>query len=342
MNRTEISQLGEFGLIDRLAAGVKKYQPTTQKGIGDDAAVIASPSANELYLMTADMLVEGVHFDLTYCPLQHLGYKAIAVNVSDIAAMNGIPRQATLSIGISNRFSVEALEALYEGVNLACQQYHLDLVGGDTCSTKGGLVLSVSVLGSVGADKVTYRSGAVDNDIVCVTGDLGGAYLGLQLLEREKKVFLDHPDMQPELAGKDYIIGRQLKPEARTDWVYELLEFGVVPTAMIDVSDGLASEIMHLCKNSGIGAVLFEDKLPIHEMTYQTALDFQISPTTAALNGGEDYELLFTVKQTDYKKIEKHPQITAIGYMTHSQPDAWLHTRNDQRFPIQAQGWVHF
>jgi thiamine-monophosphate kinase len=287
------------------------------------------------------MLLEGVHFDLSYMPLKHLGYKAVAVNVSDIAAMNGIPKQITVSVGLSNRISVEAIEEIYEGIQLACENYNVDLVGGDTTSSRSGLIISVSVLGTAGKDKISYRNGAKVNDIVCVTGDLGAAYLGLQILEREKQVFLSNPAMQPELKDKEYLIRRQLKPDARMDLIYELRDLEVVPTSMIDISDGLASELFHICTQSGVGATIFEDKLPIDEETYTAAIELNISPITAALNGGEDYELLFTVKQSDYEKLKKLPDILPIGYIT-EQKDIELLLKSGLRTKIQAQGWTHF
>jgi thiamine-monophosphate kinase len=335
--RTEISSLGEFGLIRRINQGIKNKLPDTIKGIGDDAAVIDLDT--EYGLLSSDMLLEGVHFDLTFFPLKHLGYKAIAVNVSDIAAMNGIPHQVTVNIALSNRFSVEAIDELYEGMKAACADYNIDLVGGDTSSSRSGLLISISVFGKVKKDLVTYRNTAKANDILCVTGDLGAAYLGLQLLEREKQVFLANPNMQPELEGNDYVIQRQLRPEARMDVIYELAEAGVVPTAMIDVSDGLASDLLHLCAQSGVGAIVFEERLPIDDQTYLAATELKLSPMTAALNGGEDYELLFTVPQNAYDLIKNNPKISVIGYVTDNKEEIALHTKGDNRVPITAQGW---
>jgi thiamine-monophosphate kinase len=335
--RTEISDLGEFGLLQRINKGIKNKLPDTITGIGDDAAVI--DLGEEFGLLSTDMLLEGVHFDLTFFPLKHLGYKAIAVNVSDIAAMNGTPRQVTVSLALSNRFSVEAVEELYEGIKLACIDFNVDLVGGDTSSSRSGLFISVTVFGKVAKDKITYRHTAKPHDLLCVTGDLGGAYLGLQLLEREKQVFLANPNMQPELDGKDYVIQRQLRPEARMDVVYELAEAGVVPTSMIDLSDGLASDLLHICAQSGVGALVFEDKLPVDEQTYLAATELNIGPVTAALNGGEDYELLFTVPQNAYDKIKNNPKITIVGYITDKKGEVLLHTNADNRVPITAQGW---
>ncbi|MCF0051272.1 thiamine-phosphate kinase [Dyadobacter sp. LJ53] len=335
--RTEISSLGEFGLIKRINSGIKTTLPDTIRGIGDDAAVI--DAGEEYGLLSSDLLLEGVHFDLTFFPLKHLGYKAISVNVSDIAAMNGIPRQVTVNLALSNRFSLEAIDELYEGMKVACADFNVDLVGGDTSSSRSGLLISVSVFGKVNKDKITYRNTAKPNDLLCVTGDLGGAYLGLQLLEREKQVFLANPDMQPELEGKDYVIQRQLRPEARMDVIYELAEAGVLPTSMIDVSDGLASDLLHICAQSGVGAVVFEERIPIDEQTYLAASELNIGPITAAMNGGEDYELLFTVSQASYDLIKNNPKISFIGYITGDKEEIVLHTKGDSRVPITAQGW---
>jgi thiamine-monophosphate kinase len=341
MQRTELKELGEFGLINRISAGFKLVNSESVKGIGDDAAVIDTGGENYT-LISTDMLLEGIHFDLSYMPLEHLGYKAVAVNVSDIAAMNGIPKQITVSIALSSRFSVEAIEALYNGIQAACQQYKVDLVGGDTTTSKAGLVISVSVIGIVSKAKVVYRNTAQAGDIICVTGDLGGAFTGLQVLEQEKQVFLTNPEAQPQLEGKDYILKRQLKPDARMDIIYELDELGLIPTAMIDISDGLASELLHLCVSSNTGAVIFEDKIPIDGVTYNTAAQFNIDPVTCALNGGEDYELLFTIKQSDFEKVKNHADIFFIGYMTAHAKDIHLMTKGGNKVPIQAQGWTHF
>ena len=341
MERTEIAQLGEFGLIDRLNQKIKNQLNSTTKGIGDDAAVL-DYGAPELCLMASDMLVEGVHFDLSYVPLKHLGYKAVAVNVSDIVAMNGTPKHLTISLGLSNRFSVEAIEELYEGVHFACQEYNVDLVGGDTTSSPKGLIMSISITGTVGRDKVSYRNGAKENDILCVTGDLGGAYLGLQIMEREKQVFSANPEMQPELEGKEYIIQRQLKPIARTDVVFELQDLGIVPSSMIDISDGLASELWHICTQSGVGAVVFEDKLPIDEASMLAAQELNLDTTMCAMNGGEDYELLLTIKQSDFEKLKNNPNITPIGYILPQASGIILKTLGGNEVPIEAQGWNHF
>ncbi len=337
---TEIGTLGEFGLIDKLAENVKSYQSSTIKGIGDDAAVIDRGDYFEL--VSTDMLVEGVHFDMSYTPLKHLGYKAVAVNASDIAAMNGLPQQITVSIAISNRFSVEALEELYVGINSACEAYNIDLVGGDTTSSLSGLMISVTAIGKVDKDKIAYRSGAKEGDVLCVTGDLGAAYLGLQVLEREKEVFLSDPDMQPELTGKDYMIESILKPEARLDLVHEFLDHKIVPTSMIDISDGLASETLHLAKKSEVGIVIFEENIPIDMNVADTALDFKIGPTTCAMNGGEDYQILFTISKEDFKKVEKHAVITAIGQVVPQTEGVYMTTKANNRHEIKAQGWSHF
>jgi len=338
--RTEIGEIGEFGLIDRLSEGVEPQNEETIKGIGDDAAVF--DMGNELLLTSTDMLLEGVHFDLSYMPLQHLGYKAIAVNVSDIAAMNGVPKQVTVNLGLSNRFSVEAVEVMYEGIKAACKEYKVDLVGGDTTSSQSGLVISVTVLGVASKEKVVYRNGARENDILCVTGDLGGAFVGLQVLEREKQEFLVNPDMQPQLDKYDYVVGRQLRPKARMDIIHEFADLNIRPTSMIDVSDGLASEAFHLCKQSGLGVAIYEDKLPIEKQAYETAAEFSIDPNACALNGGEDYELLFTIGQEDFEKIKNHSDIHTIGYMQAAKKGRTFVTRSQNVVELQAQGWKHF
>ncbi len=335
--RTEISTLGEFGLIQRINKNTTTVLKDTITGIGDDAAVI--DLGEEFGLLTTDLLLEGVHFDLSFFPLKHLGYKSIAVNVSDIAAMNGKPHQATVSIALSNRFSVEAVDEFYDGIKAACKDFNLDLVGGDTTSSRSGLIISVSVFGRVDKAKITYRNGAKPGDLLCVSGDLGGAYLGLQLLEREKQVYLANPNMQPELDGKDYVIQRQLRPEARMDVIFELEEAGVIPTSMIDLSDGLASDLLHICSQSGVGAIVFEDKLPIDDQAYLAATELKLNPITAALNGGEDYEVLFTVPQSTYDLIKNNPKISVVGYMTDQANEVLLHTNGDNRIPITAQGW---
>lgn len=340
-NRVEISQLGEFGLIDRIHGGITLRNQSSLAGIGDDAAVIDA-GGEECFLLSTDMLVEGIHFDLSYFPLRHVGYKSVVVNVSDIAAMNARPEQITVSLALSNRFSLEAVDELYAGIQTACENYKVDLVGGDTTSSISGLVLSVSVVGRAPKDKVAYRSGARANDIICVTGDLGAAYLGLQVLEREKQVFLSNPDMQPSLEKYEYLVGRMMRPEARTDIIFDLGESGIKPTSMIDVSDGLASELLHLSKMSGKGVRIFEDKIPIDGKTYDTAVEFSLDPITCALNGGEDYELLFTISQDDYEKIKKHPDIHFIGYIHDDRQQNIMITRAEQVIQLKAQGWDHF
>lgn len=338
--RLEISELGEFGLIDRIRGRFSTGHERTVRGIGDDAAVL--DAGDEYILVATDMLVEGIHFDLAYTPIQHLGYKAVAVNVSDIVAMNGRAQQVTVSIALSNRFSVEAVDALYEGIKAACDNYSIDLVGGDTTSSSSGLIVSVTAIGRVAKNRIAYRSGAKENDIICVTGDLGGAFAGLQVLEREKQVYLANPDMQPSLEKYDYIVGRQLKPEARSEIVLDLEEFGVIPTSMIDISDGLASELLHIAKESRVGLRIYEDKVPIDEQTYSTAVEFKLDPITCALNGGEDYELLFTIDKADQEKLKNHPDIHMIGYIHSRADEKVMVTRADSVAPLQAQGWNHF
>jgi thiamine-monophosphate kinase len=339
--RSEISQLGEFGLIDRIRSQTSLVQPSSLKGIGDDAAVI-DIGQGQVMLVSTDMLTEGIHFDLSYVPLQHLGFKAVSVNVSDIAAMNGRAEQIVVSIALSNRFSLEAVDALYEGIRSACQHYNVDLVGGDTTSSRSGLVISVTAIGRAAKDKVVYRSGAKPTDIICVTGDLGAAYLGLQILEREKQAYLGDPTMQPQLDQYEYLVGRQLRPVARMDMIYELEELGVVPTSMIDISDGLASELFHIGKQSGVGVRIFEDKIPLDQGAFETAaIEFKIDPVTCALNGGEDYELLFTIRQQDLDQVKKHADIHLIGYV-HDQPTSFdMVTKQENVVPLRAQGWDH-
>jgi thiamine-monophosphate kinase len=338
--RSEISQLGEFGLIKRIRGKFSPEVSSTVRGIGDDAAVI--DRGEDYLLMSTDMLLEGPHFDLGYVPLKHLGYKCVAVNVSDIAAMNGRPQQITVGLGLSNRFSVEAIDELYEGIEAACRSYGVDLVGGDMASSASGLVISITVLGVVPKQKVAYRSGAKPNDIICVTGDLGAAYLGLQVLEREKQVFAANPQMQPDLEKYEYLVGRQLKPEARMDIVHELADLNVTPTAMIDVSDGLASELLHIATESGVGIKIFEDKIPIDSLAYETAVEFNIDPVTCALNGGEDYELLFTITPSDYDKVKNHPDIHFIGHIHDNKNQHVMVTKGEMVVPLKAQGWNHF
>jgi len=340
LERSEISTLGEFGLIDRISKRFENLVPSTIFGIGDDAAVI--DGGDEYILTSTDMLIEGPHFNLQYVPLKHLGYKAVAVNVSDIAAMNGRPEQITISLGLSNRFSVEAVDELYEGIKAACKSYNVDLVGGDTTSSPAGLVIAISIIGRVAKNKIAYRNGAKANDIICVTGDLGAAFMGLQVLEREKEVFLANPNMQPDIEKYEYLVGRQLKPDARMDVVFDLDEQKVIPTSMIDVSDGIASELMHISVNSGVGVKIFEDKLPIDSQTYETAVEMNLDPVTAALNGGEDYELLFTITPSDFEKLKNHPDIHFIGHTHNDATQNQLITKGGNVFPLKAQGWKHF
>ncbi len=338
--RTNLEQLGEFGLINHLTQNIKLKQSSTLKGIGDDAAVL--DAAGKKMLVSTDMLLEGIHFDLAYTPLKHLGYKAIQVNLSDIYAMNGIATQVTVSLGLSSKFPLEAVEELYEGMYIACEKYNVDIIGGDTTASKQGLVISVTSIGFADETDITYRNTAEDGDLICVSGDLGGAYVGLQLLEREKLVYLENPNIQPDLEGKDYIVERQLKPEARRDVIELLKEIDVKPTAMIDVSDGLASEILHICKQSNKGCNIYEEKIPVDPMTYDTAREFNLDPTICALSGGEDYELLFTVKQADYDKIKFKMDISIIGYITEPSAGCNLITKTGNVHAITAQGWNAF
>jgi thiamine-monophosphate kinase len=336
-DRTELSELGEFGLIDLLTKNIDLENKSSLYGVGDDAAVI--DNKGKLTLVSTDLLVEGVHFDLSYTPLRHLGYKAAVVNISDIVAMNGTARQLLVGLSVSNRFPVEALEELYAGLRQACKVYHVDLVGGDTTSSVRGLFLSITVIGDADPEDIVYRNTARENDLICVSGDLGGAYMGLLLLEREKAAFQGDPNMQPDLEGYDYILERQLKPEPRTDIVRLLKESKIKPTAMIDISDGLGSEILHICKGSKLGCRIYEDKIPIDATTINMAGVFNISHWTAALNGGEDYELLFTIDQKDFDKVKTIPGISVIGHMTDLSLGANLVTGDGQLIEITAQGW---
>lgn len=349
--RTEISTLGEFGLIRHLTNDIKPQQPTTLKGIGDDCAVISSASNDDglCTLVTSDLLLEGIHFDLTYVPLKHLGYKAASVNISDIYAMNGTPTQMIVSIGISKRFCVEDMEQLYEGIKLACQTHNVDIVGGDTTSSLTGLTISITCLGQAVRRSIVYRSGAKDTDLICVSGDLGAAYMGLQLLEREKAVYYSqHHDKQeaetqaqPDFQGKEYLLERQLKPEARGDIIKRLRDAQIVPTSMIDISDGLSSELLHICHESHCGCSIYEERLPIDYQTSMQAEQFDINPTTCALNGGEDYELLFTVSLKDYEKISQIEGVHIIGRIQREELGSLLVTRDGTEYPLQAQGWQH-
>ena len=335
--RTELSSLGEFGLIKHLTQFIEIKNESTIKGIGDDAAVIDFKGKQTV--ISTDMLVEGVHFDLAYVPLKHLGFKAVSVNVSDIYAMNAMPKQITVSLALSNRFSVEALEEMYSGMLMACHKYKVDMVGGDTTTAKSGLVISITAIGEADADELVYRDGAKEGDLLCVTGDLAGAYVGLQLLEREKKIFMESPGVQPDLGGNDYILERQLKPEARKDIPPLLKMLKVKPTAMIDISDGLASEILHICTQSEVGCNLYEEKIPIDPATYTMAREFNLDPTVCALSGGEDYELLFTIDSSDFPKIKANPDITVIGHMTSKREGVNLISKGGTSTPITAQGW---
>ena len=337
---TDVKELGEFGLIDRLTKDFSLKQKSSIKGVGDDSAVIMH--AKECILVSTDLLIEGIHFDLMYMPLKHLGYKAVVVNLSDIYAMNGQAEQITVSIGLSSKFSVEALEEFYAGILKACDFYNVDLVGGDTSSAPKGLTISITAIGTANIDKITYRSGAQAGDIICVSGDLGAAYLGLQLLEREKQIYLSNPEIQPNLEEQDYLIGRQLKPEARRDMIAQFLKANLIPTAMIDVSDGLASDLFHICKQSKVGAYIEEGKIPMHPNVEIQALRFKLDPITCALNGGEDYELLFTVREKDLEKVRFMHDIYIIGEIVDAKNGIKLHTSGGNIHNIKAQGWKHF
>lgn len=335
----EISEIGEFGLIDRLTKDLKPVNDSTLTGVGDDAARLRY--ADSEVLVSTDLLVEGVHFDLTYVPLKHLGYKAAVVNFSDIYAMNGTPRQIVVSLGISQRFTVEHIEQLYAGLRLACDVYGVDLVGGDTTASRSGLVISVTVIGDAAPGTAVGRDGAKDTDLICVSGDLGAAYMGLQLLEREKVASAGNPEFQPDFAGKEYLVERQLKPEARRDIIKDLAEAGIRPTSMIDVSDGLSSELLHLCKSSDCGCRVYEDRIPIDYQTAVMAEELGMNLVTAALNGGEDYELLFTVPLHDHDRVNKLEGIKVIGYITRPELGAALVTRDGNEMPLKAQGFNH-
>ncbi len=337
---TDVNTLGEFGLIEHLTQHFPITQASTRKGVGDDAAVI--DNTGFYTVISTDMLVEGIHFDLAYSPLKHLGYKAVVVNLSDIYAMNAWPRQITVSIAISNRYSVEALDELYEGIRAACERYGVDLVGGDTTSSPRGMVISVTAIGQAEPGKLSFRSGARVGDLICITGDLGAAYLGLQLLEREKRIWLEHPDVQPNLEDQKYLVGRQLKPEARQDMIEAFRKAELVPTSMIDISDGLASEIFHICKQSGVGALIEESGVPIHPEAQMMALQFKLDPITCALNGGEDYELLFTINPKDTDKVRFLPDIYIAGEILDAKDGVKLNTKGGKLHDLKAQGWKHF
>mgnify|MGYP003498206262 FL=1 len=336
-NRTEISSLGEFGLIKHLTKDIESINPETKYGVGDDAAVIDSNPLQTL--ITTDMLMEGVHFDLVYTPLKHLGYKSAIVNFSDIYAMNGTPKQITVSLAVSKRFCIEDLEQFYEGLKLACQLHHVDIIGGDTTSSVTGLAISITCIGVADKEQIVYRNGAKETDLICVTGDLGAAYMGLQLLEREKAVFEGQNEVNPDFTGKEYLLERQLKPEARKDIVEKLRNEGIKPTAMIDISDGLSSELMHICSQSHAGCRIYEDRLPIDYQTAVMAEEFNMNLSTCALNGGEDYELLFTVPLTEHEKVSAIKGVKVIGYITKPELGCALITRDNQEFELKAQGW---
>lgn len=337
---TALSTLGEFGLIDHLTRTIQLKNPSTRKGVGDDAAVLDYP--DKKILVSTDMLIQGIHFDLTYTPLKHLGYKAVAVNASDICAMNGTPRQITVALAVSNHFSVESLEELYAGMYLACERYGIDLVGGDTTSSQSGMCISITVIGEAEDSQIVYRHTAGENQLICVSGNLGAAYMGLQLLEREKLVFQKDNQPQPDFAGYEYILERQLKPEARQDIVRILKEKQILPTAMIDISDGLASEVMHICKDSGVGCNIYENKIPIDYQTFKMAEELNMNATVCALSGGEDYELLFTARLEQYDLLTAIPEITVIGHTCKASEGCSLTTRDGQTFELKAQGWTNF
>jgi len=340
IQRTEIGALGEFGLIEHLTKNNETRQAGTLLSVGDDAAVI--DQFGRQCVVTTDLLLEGIHFDLMYTPLKHLGYKAVAVNLSDIYAMMATPTHITIAVGISNKFSVEALDEFYEGVYAACEQFNVDLIGGDTSSSKTGFIISVTAVGEVAPDKYVTRSGAKVNDLICVSGNLGAAYLGLQLLEREKKIFLENPKIQPNLENQKYLVGRILKPEPRGDIAEWLEQAGIMPTSMIDVSDGLSSELLHICNSSDVGCILYEEKIPIHEDARKMSMEFQVGAVACALSGGEDYELLFTIKQEDYEKVARHNDISVIGYITEKTEGANLLTNGGNKHKLTAQGWNAF
>ena len=338
-SRTEISSLGEFGLIDHLTKNIELQNASSVLGVGDDAAVI--DHFGKQTVVTTDLLVEGVHFDLMYTPLKHLGYKSVIVNLSDIYAMNAIPTQIVISLGISNRFSLEAMDEFYEGVYAACTKYGVDLVGGDTTSSQKGFIISVTAIGEVAPDQFVKRSTAQKGDLLCVSGDLGAAYVGLLFLEREKKIYMESPGVQPDLEGESYVIGKLLKPEARKDIIEFLAASAITPTAMMDISDGLSSEILHICKQSNLGCVLYEDKIPVNEQMKQAAFKFEIDPTACALSGGEDYELVFTIPQSEYDKLVLNEEISVVGYMTEPEQGAHIITKGGSKHAITAQGWNH-
>ncbi len=340
LQRTEISSLGEFGLIKVLTSRFRNINSSTVKAVGDDAAVI--DTGNKYALVTTDLLAEGIHFDLMYCPLKHLGYKSVIVNLSDVYAMNGTPKQVLVSLAISNRFSVEALEELYEGIRHACERYGVDLAGGDTSSSVKGLIISVTAVGEVEKDKVVYRSTAREGDLLCVSGDLGGAYLGLQLLEREKQIYIENPQVQPDLENQQYLVGRQLKPEARKDIIELFAGKNILPTSMIDISDGLSSDLLHICTQSNAGCRLYEADIPISQEASEMAMKFHLDPTACALSGGEDYELLFTIKKEDREKFENEWDVTVIGDIVKKDSGMKLLSKGGNLHDLTAQGWDAF
>lgn len=334
---SELSQLGEFGLIKHLTENIELQNKSSVKGVGDDAAVLNYK--NKQIVVTTDLLVEGVHFDMLYSPIKHLGYKAVVVNISDVYAMNAQPKQITVSLAVSNKMSIEALEELYEGIYLACNIYGVDVVGGDTTSSTSGLIISITAIGEVEASDVVYRNGAKENDLICVSGDLGGAFMGLQLLEREKKIFAESPGVQPDFSGHDYVLERQLKPEPRQDVIEMFKELGVKPTAMIDISDGLSSDLLHICNQSEVGCVIYENKIPIDYTVVGLAQEMSLDPTVCALSGGEDYELLFTISLDDYEKIKDQKRVTIIGHITSDKENYTIVDKNEQVHKLIAQGW---
>jgi thiamine-monophosphate kinase len=335
----DLKDLGEFGLIERLTKKIKLFNENTLLGPGDDAAIINS---NKEILVSSDMLVEGIHFDMAFTPLKHLGYKSVIVNISDIYAMNGTPKQITVGLAISSKYTLEAIEEFYDGIILACEKYKVDVIGGDITSCINGLTISITAIGEAIKKEIVKRSGAKENDLLITSGDLGGAYMGLNILQREKEVWKSNPNMQPELDNYNYILERQLKPEARRDVIEFLKKCNVIPTSMIDISDGLASEVFHICTSSNVGCQLYEEKIPIDPQTYQTSMDFNTNPTVSALNGGEDYELLFTINQKDYEKIKNDPNLTVIGHITKKSQGINLIGNGNTSTPLQAQGWNHF
>ena len=335
----DLKDLGEFGLIERLTKKIKLFNENTLLGPGDDAAIINS---SKEILVSSDMLVEGIHFDMAFTPLKHLGYKSVIVNISDIYAMNGTPKQITVGLAISSKYTLEAIEEFYDGILLACEKYKVDVIGGDITSCINGLTISITAIGEAMKKEIVKRSGAKENDLLITTGDLGGAYMGLNVLQREKEVWKSNPNMQPELDNYNYILERQLKPEARRDVIEFLKKCNIIPTSMIDISDGLASEVFHICTSSNVGCQLYEEKIPIDPQTYQTSMDFNTNPTVSALNGGEDYELLFTINQKDYEKIKNDPNLTVIGHITKKSQGINLIGNGDTSTPLQAQGWNHF